>query len=38
MFLRDEDEEVVSVQVQAVNFVRDNLDLPVTQVEDGGGV
>jgi hypothetical protein len=24
------------VQVQAVNFLRDNLDLPVTQVEDGG--
>lgn len=35
VFLRDEDEEVVSVQVQAVNFVRDNLDLPVTLVEDG---
>jgi hypothetical protein len=35
VFLRDDDEEVVSVQVQAVNFVRDNLDLPVTQVEDG---
>jgi hypothetical protein len=30
-----EDEEVVSVQIQAVNFVRENLDLPVTQVEDG---
>ena len=23
------------VKIQAVNFVRDNLDLPVTQVEDG---